>query len=65
MYWKVAALRMMVRVGVRVQLERAAVCACRRPPKRDECSGASHWPVGCDSLTSQGASEHAGTMQDE
>ncbi len=38
---------------------------CMRPPERDECSGAPHWPVECDSLTGQGAFEYAGTMQDE
>ncbi len=36
-----------------------------RPHRRDECSGAFHWPVGCDSVTGQGAFEYAGTMQDE
>ncbi len=40
-------------------------CVGMRPPRRDECSGASHWPVGCDSVTGQGAFEHAGTMRDE
>ncbi len=30
--------------------------------RRDECSGASHWPMGCDSVTGQGAFEYAGTM---
>ncbi len=34
------------------------------PPRRDECPGASHWPVGCDSGTGQGAFEYAGTMRD-
>ncbi len=41
------------------------MCVCMRPPRRDECSGASHWPVGCDSVTGQGAFEYAGTMRDE
>ncbi len=43
----------------------AAACLCMRPPRRDECSGAPHWSVGCDSLIGQGAFEYAGTMQDE
>ncbi len=29
------------------------------------CSGASHWPVGCASVTGQGEFEYAGTMRDE
>ncbi len=65
MYSKFTTLRMMLRVGVRVQLRRAAVGLCLRPPRRDECSGACHWPVGCDSVTGQGAFEYAGTMRDE
>ncbi len=65
MYWKVTTLRMMLRGGVRVQSGRVAVCLCMRPPRRDECSGAPHLPVGCDSLTGQGAFEYAGTMRDE
>ncbi len=56
---------MMLRGGVRVQSGRAAVCPCMWPPRRGECSGASHWPVGCDSVTGQGAFEYAGTMRDE
>ncbi len=32
---------------------------------RDECSGAPHWPVGCDSLTGQGVFKYVGNMQDE
>ncbi len=39
----------------------ARLCVCMR----DECSGASYWPVGCDSVTGQGAFEYAGTMRDE
>ncbi len=65
MYWKVTALRMMLRGGVRVQSGRAAVSSWMRPPRRGECSGASHWPVECDSVTGQGVFEYAGTMQDE
>ncbi len=34
------------------------------PSMRDECSDAPHWPVGCDSLTDQGAFEYAGIMRD-
>ncbi len=56
---------MQLRDGVRVQSRRAAVCLCMRPPRRDECLGASHWPVGCASVTGQGAFEYAGTMRDE
>ncbi len=56
---------MILRVGVCVQSRRAAVCLCMWPPRRGECSGASHWPVGCDSVTGQGAFEYAGTMRDE
>ncbi len=56
---------MILRGGVRVQSGRAAVCPCMRPPRRGECSGASHWPVGCDSVTGQGEFEYAGTMRDE
>ncbi len=41
---------------------RSCVCVCMR---RDECSGTPHWPVGCDSVTGQGAFEYAGAMQDE
>ncbi len=40
------------------------MCPCMRPPRRGECSGASHWPVGCDSVTDQGAFEYAGAMRD-
>ncbi len=65
MYWKVTTLRVMLRSDVRVQSRRPAVCLCMRPPRRDECSGAPHWPVGCDSVTGQGAFEYAGTMRDE
>ncbi len=65
MCWKVTTLRMTLRGGVRVQSGHAAVCLCMRPPRRDECSGAPHWPVGCDSVTDQGAFEYAGTMRDE
>ncbi len=65
MYWKVTSLRMMLRGGVRVQSGRAVVCLCMWPPRRDECSGASHWPVECDSVAGQGAFEYAGTMRDE
>ncbi len=43
----------------------ARLCAAMWPRRRGECSGASHWPVGCDSVTGQGAFEYAGTMQDE
>ncbi len=43
----------------------ARLCVCMWPPRRDECSGSSHWPVGCDSVTGQGAFEYAGTMRDE
>ncbi len=58
---------MILRGGLRVQSGRTAVCVCvcMRPPRRDECSGAPHWPVGCDSLTGQGAFEYAGIMRDE
>ncbi len=28
------------------------MCVCMKPARRDECSGAPHWPVGCDGLTS-------------
>ncbi len=62
MYWEVTTLRMMLRGGVHVQSGRAAVYLCMRPPRRDECSGAPHWPAGCDSLTGQGAFQYAGTM---
>ncbi len=65
MYWKVTTLRMVLRGGVRVQSRRTAVCDCMRPPRRDECSGEPHWPVGCDNLTGQSAFENAGTMRDE
>ncbi len=41
---------------------RAAVSFCMRPPRRGECSGASHWPVECDSATGQGVFEYADTM---
>ncbi len=47
--------RMTLRGGVRVQSGRAAVCLCMRPPMRDECSGESHSPVGCDGVAGQGA----------
>ncbi len=40
-------------------------CVCMRPPRRDECSGAPHWPVGFGNLTGQGAFEYAGAMRDE
>ncbi len=56
---------MMVRGGVRVQSRRAAVCVFMKSPRRDECSGAPHWPVGCDSLSGQGTFGYAGSMQDE
>ncbi len=56
---------MQLRDGVRVQSGRAAVCLCMWPPRRDECSGTSHWPVGCDSVTGQGTFEYAGTMRDK
>ncbi len=59
MYWKVATLRMVLRGGVRVQSGRTAVSFCMRPPRRGECSGASHWPVRCDSVTGQGVFEYA------
>ncbi len=62
---KSTALRMILRGGVRVQSGRAAVYLCMWPPGRDECSGASHWSMGCDSVTGQGAFEYAGAMQDE
>ncbi len=55
----------MLRVGVRVQSELAAVCLCMWPTRLGECSGASHWAVGCDIVTGQGAFEYAGTMRDE
>ncbi len=32
---------------------------------RDECSGAPHLPVRCDSLTGHDTPEYAGTMRDE
>ncbi len=35
------------------------------PPRRDECSGAPHWPVRCDNLTGHDTSEYADTMRDE
>ncbi len=59
MYWEVTSLRMILRGGVHVQSGRAVVCPCMWPPRRGECSGASHWPVGCDSVTGQGAFEYA------
>ncbi len=65
MYWKVTTLRTMLRGGVRVQSGCAAVCVCMSLSRRDECSGAPQWPVGCGILTGQGASEYAGAMQDE
>ncbi len=65
MYWTVTTLRMMLRGGVYVQPGRAAVRVCMRTPRFGECSSAPHWPLGCDSLTGQGASEYAGTMRDE
>ncbi len=43
----------------------ARLCLCKRLPRRGECSGASHWPVGCDSVTGQGAFEYAGIMRDD
>ncbi len=43
-------------------------CGCvsvsMRPPRRDEFSGAPHWPVRRDDLTGQGAFAYAGTMLD-
>ncbi len=65
MYWKVTTLRMMLRGGVRVQLGRAAVCVCMSLSRREECLCVPQWPVGCGSLTGQGAFDYAGTMQDE
>ncbi len=65
MYWKDTTLRMTLRSGMRVRSGRASVCLSMRPHRRDEYSGAPHWPVGCVSLTGQGAFEHAGTMRDE
>ncbi len=65
MYRKVTILRMMLRGGVCFQAGRAAVCLCMRPPRRDECSDAPHWPVGCDRVGGQGAFEYAGPMPDE
>ncbi len=59
MHWKVTSLKTMLRGGVRVQSGRAAVCLPAA------ASGASHWPVGCDSVTGLGAFEYAGTMRDE
>ncbi len=47
MYWKVTTLRMMLRVPS----GRSAVSRCMWPPRHGECSGASHWPMGCDSVT--------------
>ncbi len=38
---------------------------CMRPHRRDDCSGEPHWPVGCGTLTGQGAVEYVGNMQDE
>ncbi len=55
----------MLRGGVRVQLGRAAVCVCMSLSRREECLCVPQWPVGCGSLTGQGASECAGAMQDE
>ncbi len=43
---------MQLRDGVRVQSGRAAVCL-------------RMWPMGCDSVTGQGAFEYAGTMRNE
>ncbi len=63
MYKKVTTSRMMLRSVVRSQSGRVVVCVCMRPPKRDECSGAPHWPMGCDSLTGQGLFEYVGTMR--
>ncbi len=51
--------------GVRVQSGRAAVCLRMKPRRRGECSGASHWLVGCDSMTGQDVFEYAGIMRDE
>ncbi len=56
---------MQLRGGVRVQSGRAVVCPCMRPPRRGECSDASHWLAGCDSVTGQDAFEYAGTMGNE
>ncbi len=38
MYCKVTTLRMMLRVGVRVESGRAAIPDCMMPPRRGECS---------------------------
>ncbi len=65
MYRKVTTLQMMLCGGVRVQSGRTAVFVCMKPLRCGECSGAPHWPVGCDSLTDQGAFEYAGTMRDD
>ncbi len=67
MYWKVITLQMMLRGGVLVKSGHGTVCVfvCMRPPRRGECSGAPHWPVGRDSLTGQAAFAFAGTMQNE
>ncbi len=62
---KVTSLRMQLRGGVRVPSGLAALCLCMRPPRRDECPRTSHWPAGCDSVTSQDAFEYAGTKRDE
>ncbi len=65
MYWKFTALQIMVSSAVRVQSGRVAVCISMRPARRDKCSSALHWPLGCDSRTGQGTFEYAGTMRDE
>ncbi len=43
---------------------RGCVSVSMRPPRRDEFSGALHWPVRRDGLTGQGAFAYAGTMLD-
>ncbi len=42
-----------------------AMCISMRPPRRDECSGVSHWSVGRCSGPGQGAFAYAGNIQDE
>ncbi len=41
---------------------RGCVCIRLGPSRNDKCSGESHWPVGRDSLTSQGSCVYAGAM---
>ncbi len=65
MYRKVKSLRLLLRGSVRVPSRSATVCPCMKPPRRGECSGAPHYPVGCDSVTGQPAFEYAGTIRDE